>query len=103
MEHFNQQFHFQNKKADLLISTYVDKIMTKVMKKLGIEIPDYNREEDPTKDTASESEWTIQSENIKEIEKIYNAKTKDFSKKRKSIPDERKSIKLIKKERKNDI
>lgn len=73
--------------------------MTKVMKKLGIEIPDYNREEDLTKNVASEAEWTIQSENIKEIEKIYDAKTKDFSKKRKSIPDERKSIKLIKKEK----
>lgn len=78
--------------------------MTKVMKKLGIEIPDYNREEDVTKDLATEVEWTIQSENIKEVEKIYDAKTKDFSKKRKStisIPDERKSIKLIKKEKKN--
>lgn len=77
--------------------------MTKVMKKLGIEIPDYNRDEDQTKDATSEGEWTIKSEDIKEIEKIYDAKTKDFSKKRKSIPDERKSIKLIKKERKNII
>lgn len=70
------------------------------MKKLGLEIPEYNKEEDLTKDAATEIEWTIQSENIKEIEKIYDAKTKDFSKKRKSIPDERKSIKLIKKEKK---
>lgn len=89
-----------NKKADLIISTYVDNIMTKLMKRLGLEIPEYLQADDPTKKVFEDIEWTIPIENIKEIEKIYNLKLKDFSnKKRLSTEQNTKDFKTkVKKE-----
>lgn len=74
-----------DKKADLKISMYVDDIMTKVIKRLGIELPEYTEDIDPTKQPNIEMEWTIPPEQVKEMDKIYAAKVKEHSKKRKTI------------------
>lgn len=73
-----------DKKADLVISSYVDVVMEKIMKRLGIEIPSYSADEDPTKKTDCDVHWTIQQERVKELEKVYSAKVKG-TKKRKAF------------------
>lgn len=70
-----------------MISTYVDDILEKVAKRLGIEIPDYTTDNDPTKQKICELEWTISSNEIKSVEKLFNEKVKN-AKKRKSNKDE---------------
>lgn len=54
-----------DKKADLVISTYVDDVMEKVAKRLGVEIPEYSSNSDPTKSELCEMEWTISPELMK--------------------------------------
>lgn len=75
-----------DKKSDLIISSYVDVVMEKVMKRLGIEIPSYSVDNDPTKrtDDGVDVDWTIQQERVKELEKVYSAKVKG-TKKRKAF------------------
>lgn len=59
--------------------------MEKVMKRLGIEIPTYSVDDDPTKKTdGNDIDWTIQQERVKELEKVYSAKVKG-TKKRKAF------------------
>ncbi|XP_034472252.1 NAD-dependent protein deacetylase Sirt6 [Drosophila innubila] len=64
-----------DKKAHLVISSYIDEILTKVCKRLGIEIPEYSEESDPTKQSDS-SEWTLSQEYVKGLDKQF----KDFQK-----------------------
>lgn len=71
-----------DKKADLVISTYVDTIMEKVVKRLGIELPTYTPDDDPTKVKFCELEWTIPTELLKDIDKQFTDFTK-AAKKRK--------------------
>lgn len=109
------QWHFssflrQDKKADFVIHTYVDDILSKVCKRLGLEIPSYNNDEDPTKTPIEHNqEWTIQSQDVKELEKLYNAKQKAASAQRKAgktpfTPFSKKESQLCKKKRKvNDV
>ncbi|XP_058839188.1 NAD-dependent protein deacetylase Sirt6-like [Topomyia yanbarensis] len=61
-----------DKKADLIISTYVDTVIEKVAKRLGVEIPPYTEEHDPTKDNPCSLEWTIPSEDVKALDKQYS-------------------------------
>lgn len=73
----------QDKKADLLINTYVDNVLTKVMKKLGLEIPEYSHDIDPTKrleDTVLD--WTIKKEDIVEVKNLYNMYCKKHRKRK---------------------
>lgn len=72
-----------DKKADLVISTYVDTIMEKVLKRLGVELPDYTLDKDPTKVKFCELEWTIPAEVIKDTDKQLNELIK-ATKKRKA-------------------
>lgn len=72
-----------DKKADLVISTYVDTIMVKVLKRLGVELPEYSESNDPTKQPICEVEWTIQPKQLKQIDEEYKEFLK-ISKKRKS-------------------
>ncbi|XP_067639960.1 NAD-dependent protein deacetylase Sirt6 isoform X2 [Eurosta solidaginis] len=75
-----------DKKADLIISTYVDDIMEKVCKRLGIEIPEYNAAEDPTSAiSVRNNNWTIPPQEIKNLEKGYNEKLKTFKMQQKTI------------------
>lgn len=72
-----------DKKADLVIPMYVDKIMEKLCKFLGVEIPDYSAEADPTKKNPCDEEWTIDSKRVQALERIYNAQVKEMNLKRK--------------------
>lgn len=54
------------------------------MKKLGLEIPSYSVDDDPTKKKDVDLDWTIQQERVKELEKVYSAKVKG-TKKRKAF------------------
>lgn len=50
--------------------------MEKLLKRLGIELPVYSKEIDPTKQIICDTEWTIPSVWIKEMEKLYSIKLK---------------------------
>ena len=69
----------------MIISTYVDDILTKVCKRLGIEIDEYSTENDPTKIPNVEVEWTIPQDLVKDTDKLYGQKLKEHTKKRKSL------------------
>jgi len=80
----------QDKKADLSIHTYVDDVMEMVMKKLGLEIPAYNRELDPVRLTRQRQfpgeelffDWTQDAENAKDLKKIGDLIHEEYLKKR---------------------
>lgn len=93
-----------DKKSDLVINSYVDLVMEKLCKRLGIEIPAYNKADDPTKSADvgdAIQEWTIPGEQVKEVEKLYNAKVKSLKKKRKPFTLDWDGIRL-KKDKKED-
>lgn len=89
---------FQDKKADLVISTYVDVIMEKVLKRLGVELPEYTHDIDPTKQTLCDLEWTIPIELINDIDKQYKCKLKSAKKQRSFAETSEKNTKKVKKE-----
>lgn len=89
-----------DKKADLVISTYVDTIMEKVCKRLGIELPKYSEANDPTKQINCTMEWTIMPKQLKEIDIKYK-ELLAATKKRKSIQAEKNEEK-VKKQKIND-
>ncbi|XP_053681429.1 NAD-dependent protein deacetylase Sirt6 [Anopheles nili] len=66
-----------DKKADMKISTFVDEVLEKVAKRLGVEIPDYQSDDDPTKGIMYSTQWTISSTFIKSLEKRYDAMVKE--------------------------
>ncbi|CAG9862831.1 unnamed protein product [Phyllotreta striolata] len=73
-----------DKKADLIINAYVDDVMTKIMKKLGLEIPDYSSEIDPTKSRLDYAlDWDMSKTDLNAVKTKYDALVKDH-KKRKS-------------------
>lgn len=92
----------------MIISSYVDNVLLKVLKKLGIELPEYTKSTDPTKQKYCDLEWTILPEDLKAIEKIYNVKIKENTKKRKSNSYNNESVehdvkKIVKVEKKEEI
>lgn len=90
-----------DKMADLIISTYVDDVLEKICKRLGIEIPSYNASEDPTKaQTSQHSEWTIPVFTVKELEKEYNDKLKTYKMQQKQSTDCTKAITKVMKNKK---
>lgn len=71
-----------DKKADLVISTYVDTIMEKVLKRLGVELPEYSEADDPTKRIACDLEWTIPIKLVKDIDDQHKQMLKDIKKRK---------------------
>ncbi|KAF7995115.1 hypothetical protein HCN44_004587 [Aphidius gifuensis] len=81
-----------DKKADLIINGNVEEIMTNVMKKIGLEIPGYNSENDPTRDPDTSSiimDWTVPTSRIKEMKVLYKKVCKPTKRKRKTFMYER--------------
>ncbi|XP_025833249.1 NAD-dependent protein deacetylase Sirt6 [Agrilus planipennis] len=76
----------QDKKADLLINSFVDDVFVQVMKHLQLEIPEYSYENDPTKKINDVIEWTIHPVYVKDAKKLYDTFSKK-PKKRKSDED----------------
>lgn len=58
--------------------------MEKVLKRLGVELPEYSKENDPTKQLPCELEWTIPPRFVKEIDDQHKQMLKEV-KKRKSV------------------
>ncbi|KMZ04461.1 NAD-dependent protein deacetylase Sirt6 [Drosophila simulans] len=65
-----------DKKANLIVSSYVDVVLSKVCKLLGVEIPEYSEAADPTKQSKP-MEWTIPTSNVNTFHKQYNKYVKD--------------------------
>lgn len=67
-----------DKKADLNIHTYVDDVMEMLMKNLGLEIPQYNKDDDPVKRVARGEyshddlyiDWTQDEEHAKDVKRL---------------------------------
>lgn len=62
------------------ISSYIDVILEKVCKRLGVEIPDYSEECDPTKDS-SIYEWTLSEDHVKMLDKQFKEHQKQHREK----------------------
>lgn len=71
------------------------------MKKLGLEIPKYEQNFDPTKINIL-SDWTISANSVRTFKKLYNERCKSVVKKRK-LPKIEKEEKMIKTEIKEEI
>ncbi|XP_063972766.1 NAD-dependent protein deacetylase Sirt6 [Diachasmimorpha longicaudata] len=81
-----------DKKADLVINGNVEEIITHVMKKLGLEIPTYTTDIDPTRNSdlsSSELDWTIPTSRIKEMKVLYKKVCKPTKRNRKTFMYER--------------
>lgn len=76
-----------DKKAELLVQTYVDRVLEKVCKCLGVEVEGYSEDVDPTKQEPCELEWTIPGEQVKALEKEYDTTIKELNKIRKRKSD----------------
>lgn len=84
----------------------VDDIIVIVMKKLGLEIPDYDSELDPTRNsdmTSSEMDWTIPTARVKEMKILYKKVCKPTQRKRKTFMYERDREEFPKKVKKEKI
>lgn len=88
-----------DKKADLKISTYVDVIMEKVLKRLGVELPEYSEAMDPTKQNDCNVDWNIYPEQLKEIDEQQKQMVRDAKKQKASnvVDDESNDVKKRKK------
>ena len=74
------------------------------MKTLGLEIPEYETELDPTRNSdtsAQEMDWTIGTSQIKDMKILYKKVCTPVKRKRKTFMYEREVPKPIKKERKS--
>ncbi|KAJ1531978.1 hypothetical protein ONE63_000615 [Megalurothrips usitatus] len=60
-----------DKKADLIINTYVDEVMEGVCKHLGVLIPEYTASLDPSKQSGPPVPWTILQSEVKRMRKVY--------------------------------
>lgn len=85
-------FLLQDKKAFLNISSYIDNILEKVCKRLGVEIPEYSEDCDPTKNDKI-SEWTLPQEYVKELDKQFKEYQKTIAKSNKNTLINKKLIK----------
>jgi len=96
----------QDKKADLSIHTYVDDIMEKVMKILGLEIPEYDKNLDPVRLTRLKQypgdelfiDWTQNEENAKDLKKIGDLIHDEYLKKKREEKKRKRSLETIDKE-----
>ncbi|XP_017773024.1 PREDICTED: NAD-dependent protein deacetylase Sirt6 [Nicrophorus vespilloides] len=94
----NLQATKHDKKADMIINAYVDDVMVKVMKKLGLEIPEYTPEMDPSKteglhDGSKLIEWTIFKDDLNSAKKLHEIHCKNFKKRKLEMKDIKKKIK----------
>lgn len=90
------------KKADLVIHSYVDVVLERVLKRLGIEeIPEYDASEDPTK-TSEGDTWNIDLVVMKEVDQVYKEKTSRKKKSDVKFEDVGKKKKVIEKLEKDE-
>ncbi|GLG96629.1 NAD-dependent protein deacetylase Sirt6 [Gryllus bimaculatus] len=64
-----------DRKADLLIHSYVDEVMEELMGILNLTIPEYDSTKDPTKRSHTiQLEWTIPNSDVKRLRNLYEKK-----------------------------
>ena len=93
----------QTKKADLNIHTYVDDVMRMLMKNLGLDIPEYDKNNDPVqrvnmRDFPGDElyiDWTQDEEHAKIIKKQADIVHDDYLKKRREEKKRKSDIKKI--------
>ena len=75
----------QDKKADLIIRAFADSVMTKLMKKFGLEIPDYDSSRDPIVSVKSLEflDWTQTDEETKRVVGLAEKIEAEFKENRK--------------------
>lgn len=76
----------------MIINGNVDEVIVAVMKKLGLEISEYESGMDPTRNsdtTAKEMDWTIPTSRVKEMNVLYKKVCKPMRRKRKTFMYER--------------
>ena len=75
----------QDKKADLLIRTFADSVMTKLLKKFGLEIPEYDSGRDPIVSVKSLDflDWTQTDEETKRVVALAEKIEAEFKENRK--------------------
>lgn len=70
-----------DKKADLIIHSYIDEVLLKIMNCLQLEIPHYSEDMDPTKRRNDNIvEWNYLRLSINDMKNMYNVHTKRFKK-----------------------
>lgn len=81
----NLQATKHDKKADLIINTYVDNVLENIMKHLGLEIPEYSKGIDPTKnqDGWSVVPWDISKSQVDTLKTEFVTKQKEHRERRK--------------------
>ena len=75
----------QDKKADLIIRTFADSVLVKLFDKLGLEIPEYDRERDPifSAKNGDSLDWTQTDEETKRVVAMAEKIESEFKEKRK--------------------
>ena len=86
-----------DKKADLIINTFVDDVMEKLLAELGIDLPDYNPLTDPTRKVRERRssvflEWTQSAAKAKKLKAMAD-KVDDEFKLRKKTEKAKKAVK----------
>lgn len=96
---------FQDKKADLIINTYVDAVLEKVVKRLGLEISGYTDAIDPTRTNLryGSADWNISNNDIKEIKALYDLYCKNFKKRKLEIKKDGETKITKKEDTKDDV
>lgn len=96
-----------DKKADLLIHDYVDKVMALLCQELNIDLPDYDPESDPVKITGRNQtenpldfvEWTQSESESKRVTKLAEVVEDEHKRKRKAA---RADVVKVKRQRSDD-
>jgi mono-ADP-ribosyltransferase sirtuin 6 len=94
-----------DKKADLIINTYVDAVLEKVVKRLGLEISGYTDAIDPTRTNLryGSADWNISNNDIKEIKALYDLYCKNFKKRKLEIKKDGETKITKKEDTKDDV
>ena len=91
----NLQATKHDKKADLIIRNYADKIFQALFEKLGMKIPEYDRDVDPVMKVRSGSPSVIEYTQNAELAKKWMKKCREFEA---ELKEQRKVLKNLKKQ-----
>lgn len=69
-------FVIKDRKADLVIHTYVDDLMKSLMDILGVDIEKYEKTEDPIVSNKKNADWTIYETDVIRMQNMIKTKKK---------------------------
>lgn len=82
----NHIFCLQDRRADLVIHTYVDDLMQSLMNILKIDIEKYEEINDPTKTSQIKTDWTIYETYLQNLREMKKNATKCYKKQKRPLP-----------------